>query len=51
MLRDPAGVVNRLRWATEAELGALRVKPDILRARRLRPGRAPVHEGLHVMVP
>ena len=30
VLRDPAGVVNRLRWATEAELATLRVKPDIL---------------------
>jgi hypothetical protein len=28
--RDPEGVVNRHRWVTEAELCALRFKPDSL---------------------
>ncbi|MDO5632922.1 MAG: NUDIX hydrolase [Paracoccus sp. (in: a-proteobacteria)] len=29
-LGDPAGVVNRLRWVTRAELAGLRHKPDLL---------------------
>ena len=51
VLADPTGVVNRLRWASEDELGSLRVKPDILRRVAFGTGRAPVHEGLHLMVP
>jgi ADP-ribose pyrophosphatase YjhB (NUDIX family) len=50
-LHDPMGVVNRLRWASETELGRLRVKPDILM--RVAFGRRArlVQEGLDVMVP
>jgi ADP-ribose pyrophosphatase YjhB (NUDIX family) len=51
VLRDPAGVVNRLRWATEAELATLRVKPDILARVAFGRRRGLAHEGLHVMVP
>ena len=51
MLADPAGVVNRLRWASEGELASLRVKPDILRRVAFGRRRALVHEGLDVMVP
>jgi ADP-ribose pyrophosphatase YjhB (NUDIX family) len=50
-LADPAGVVNRLRWASEAELGSLRVKPDILGRVAFGGRRALVHEMLDVMVP
>ena len=49
VLRDPQGVVNRLRWATRAELGGLRVKPDILPRVAFGPRAAPLHEGLEVM--
>ena len=31
-LADPEGVVNRFRWVTQVELGALRHKPDSLAA-------------------
>jgi ADP-ribose pyrophosphatase YjhB (NUDIX family) len=51
LLADPAGVVNRLRWASEDELASLRVKPDILRRVAFGPRRALVHEALDVMVP
>ena len=51
VLADPAGVVNRLRWASEAELAGLRVKPDILSRVAFGHRRALVHERLHVMVP
>jgi len=51
VLEDPTGVVNRLRWASEAELGALRVKPGILPRVAFGPRRALVHEGLDLMVP
>jgi 8-oxo-dGTP diphosphatase len=50
VLEDPERVVNRLRWASEAELGSLRVKPDIL-ARAAFGRRGLLHEGLDVMVP
>ena len=51
VLQDPEGVVNRLRWASEADLERLRVKPGILR--RVAFGRRGplVHEALDVMVP
>ncbi len=51
MLADPEGVVNRLRWASEAELASLRVKPGILARVAFGRGRALVHEDLDVMVP
>lgn len=50
-LADPEGVVNRLIWASAADLAGLRIKPDLLRhvafdaAARLR------HEALDTMVP
>jgi ADP-ribose pyrophosphatase YjhB (NUDIX family) len=51
LLADPEGVVNRLRWASEAELAGLRVKPGILARVAFGHGRALVHEDLDVMVP
>jgi ADP-ribose pyrophosphatase YjhB (NUDIX family) len=51
VLADPAGVVNRLRWASEEELGSLRVKPGILPRVAFRPRQAPLHEALDLMVP
>jgi 8-oxo-dGTP diphosphatase len=51
VLADPTGVVNRLRWASEAELASLRVKPGILPGLAFAPRRALVHETLHAMVP
>ena len=51
VLADPEGVVNRLRWAGEAELDRLRVKPGILRQVAFGARRGLVHEGLDVMVP
>ncbi|HRO12497.1 NUDIX domain-containing protein [Amaricoccus sp.] len=50
-LADPAGVVNRLHWACEAELAGLRVKPGILREVAFGARRGLVHEALDVMVP
>jgi ADP-ribose pyrophosphatase YjhB (NUDIX family) len=50
-LADPEGVVNRLRWASEAELAGLRVKPGILARVAFGRSRGLVHEDLDVMVP
>jgi ADP-ribose pyrophosphatase YjhB (NUDIX family) len=50
-LVDPEGVVNRLRWASEAELARLRVKPGILARVAFGRSRTLVHEDLDVMVP
>ncbi|HVH02723.1 MAG TPA: NUDIX hydrolase [Amaricoccus sp.] len=50
-LRDPSGVVNRLRWASEAELATLRFKPDILPRLAFGARAGLVHEGLHLMEP
>lgn len=49
VLADPDGVVNRLCWASEADLGRLRVKPAILPRLAFGP-RTPVLETLHPMV-
>jgi ADP-ribose pyrophosphatase YjhB (NUDIX family) len=51
VLNDPMGVVNRLRWASEAELGGLRVKPNILARVAFGPRVGLVHDGLDVMAP
>ena len=51
MLRDPTGVVNRLLWASEADVAALRVKPDLLVRLAFGPRSSLLHEGLDVMVP
>ncbi len=51
VLRDPEGVVNRLRWAAPAELTTLRVKPDSLARLAFAPPAAVVHEALETMAP
>ena len=52
VLRDPAAVVNRLRWATPDEVAALRVKPDILPRVAFSPPRGIVHDRrLELMAP
>jgi ADP-ribose pyrophosphatase YjhB (NUDIX family) len=50
-LRDPEGVVNRLRWAERGEFAALRFKPDCLPRIAFGPDGPVVHEPLEEMQP
>ncbi|HVL22379.1 MAG TPA: NUDIX domain-containing protein [Amaricoccus sp.] len=50
-LRDPEGVVNRLRWAVADELASLRFKPDCLPRIAFGPDAPVVHEPLELMAP
>jgi 8-oxo-dGTP diphosphatase len=50
-LRDPEGVVNRLRWAGTDDLPSLRFKPDCLPRIAFGPDGPIVHEPLERMQP
>lgn len=43
---DPAGVVNRRRWVTRAQMAGLRFKPDSLPEVAWNPAAAPVYDPL-----
>ena len=47
---DPEGVVNRRRWVTQAELRALRFKPDSLINVAFQPEAAPLYDPLEPIV-
>jgi ADP-ribose pyrophosphatase len=47
---DPEGVVNRRRWVTEAELRALRFKPDSLPEVAFHPGAGLLYDPLEPIV-
>lgn len=47
---DPAGVVNRRRWVTQAEMAAIRVKPDSLAAVAFAPEAALRYDPLEPIV-
>ena len=49
-LRDPEGVVNRLRWVDAGELAALRFKPDSLARLAFGPRRGVLYDPLEVLV-
>lgn len=49
-LADPEGVVNRARWVTQAELRALRHKPDGLAA-AIWDGASATYDALETIVP
>jgi ADP-ribose pyrophosphatase YjhB (NUDIX family) len=48
--RDPAGVVNRLRWVDAAGLAALRFKPDSLAHLAFGPAGPVLYDPLELMV-
>ena len=47
---DPAGIVNRWRWASRTDMAALRVKPDSLCAVAFDPGAALRYDPLERIV-
>jgi len=49
-LRDPAGVVNRLRWVDAEELARLRFKPDCLARLAFGPGGPVIYDPLERIV-
>jgi ADP-ribose pyrophosphatase YjhB (NUDIX family) len=50
VLRDPSGVVNRLRWVDAGELGRLRFKPDCLARLAFGPQGPVVYDPLERLV-
>jgi 8-oxo-dGTP diphosphatase len=50
VLRDPAGVVNRLRWVDAGELSGLRFKPDCLSRLAFGPEGPVFYDPLEVLV-
>ena len=50
VLRDPAGVVNRLRWADAGELSRLRFKPDCLARLAFGPEGPVIYDPLETLV-
>ena len=50
VLRDPAGVVNRLRWVDAGELSRLRFKPDCLARLAFGPEGPVIYDPLETLV-